>query len=141
MLPDPQPGEIILVVDDDPLLRGAMKMVLEWEGYHPRCAANGQEALNLLRDGEKPSLILLDMKMPVLDGREFRERQKACPEISDIPVVVISGVDPFFLDAAGHIKKPFEPQELLEGVRRSARPRTPSFPRRSLTSPARSEKQ
>ena len=116
MLPDPQPGEIILVVEDDPLLRGAMKMVLEWEGYRARCAANGQEALNLLLDGKKPSLILLDMRMPVLGGQQFRERQKACPEISDIPVVVISGEDAAALDAAGHVRKPFQPADLLEQV-------------------------
>jgi CheY-like chemotaxis protein len=140
MLPDPQPGEIILVVEDDPLLRGAMKMVLEWEGYRARCAANGQEALNLLLDGKKPSLILLDMRMPVLGGQQFRERQKACPEISDIPVVVISGVEPFSLDAAGYIQKPFEPQEFIEAVRRCARPRRPNVPGRSLNSPATSEK-
>jgi CheY-like chemotaxis protein len=116
MRPEHQTARIIMVVEDDGMTRGAMKMVLEWEGYRVRCAANGQQALDLLRGGEKPSLILLDLVMPVLDGREFRERQKASPEIADIPVLVISGADGALLDAAGQVRKPFEPRELLDAV-------------------------
>jgi CheY-like chemotaxis protein len=116
MSPERQAGKTILVVEDDGITRGAMKWVLEWEGYRVRCAANGQEALDLLRDGEKPSLILLDLMMPVLDGRQFRERQKQDPSLADIPVVVISGADGAFPDAAGHVRKPFEPHEMLSAV-------------------------
>jgi CheY-like chemotaxis protein len=116
MSPDRLAGKTVLIVEDDGITRGAMKIVLEWEGYRVRCAANGQQALDLLRDGEKPSLILLDLVMPVLDGRGFRERQKASPEIADIPVLVISGADGALLDAAGQVRKPFEPRELLDAV-------------------------
>ena len=67
----------ILVVEDDSITSGAVKMVLEWEGYRVDCAANGREALNHLRQAdEKPKLILLDVMMPVLDGHQFREEQK-----------------------------------------------------------------
>jgi CheY-like chemotaxis protein len=52
MRPGRQAGKTILVVDDDGIIRGAMKLVLEWEGYRVHCAANGQEVLDLLRGGE-----------------------------------------------------------------------------------------
>jgi CheY-like chemotaxis protein len=63
MRPERQAGKTILVVEDDGIMRGAMKMVLEWECYRVRCAANGREALDLLHGGEKPSVILLDLTM------------------------------------------------------------------------------
>jgi CheY-like chemotaxis protein len=112
-----QLGKKILVVEDEVVTRGAIRMLLEWEGYRVDCAADGEEALALLRLGEKPSLILLDARMPGCDGWCFREEQRADPYLADIPVVVISGEDASSLAAAGHIRKPFEPKELLEKVR------------------------
>ena len=109
-------GKRILVVEDDALTRGAIKMLLEWEDYRVDCAADGDEALGLLRRGEKPSLILLDVRMPGCDGWGFREEQRADPDLAHIPVVVISGEEASSLDAAGHIRKPFEAAELLEQV-------------------------
>jgi CheY-like chemotaxis protein len=111
-----QLGKKILVVEDDALTRGAIKMLLEWEDYRVDCAADGEEALALLRREERPALILLDARMPGCDGWCFREEQRADPDLADIPVVVISGEDASSLDAAGHIRKPFEPKELLEKV-------------------------
>jgi CheY-like chemotaxis protein len=97
-------------------------MVLEREGYQVDCVANGQAALDHLRQSEeKPDLILLDMMMPVLDGYQFREEQKRDPAISNIPVVVVSVADiDAPLDASGHIHKPFLPEELLETIRSQA---------------------
>jgi CheY-like chemotaxis protein len=94
-------------------------MVLEWEGYHVDCVANGQEALDQLRQSEeKPDLILLDLIMPVLDGYQFREEQKHDPDISNIPIVVVSAVDiDFSLGGSGHVHKPFLPEELLATIR------------------------
>src|SRR5262249_32024813 len=98
---------------------GAMKMVLEWEGYEVACATNGQEALERLRAGERPSLILLDGLMPVLDGRQFREDRKRDPALAPIPSCVASPLwAPPSLDAAGHVQKPFEVEELLQTLRR-----------------------
>jgi CheY-like chemotaxis protein len=111
-----RPGKKILVVEDEDVTRGAIKMLLEWEGFSVDCAADGDEALGLLRLGEKPSLILLDVRMPGCDGWGFREEQRADPDLAHIPVVVISGEDTSALDAAGHIRKPFEAAELLEQV-------------------------
>jgi CheY-like chemotaxis protein len=119
MSSDSPSGRSVLLVEDDPTLLGAMKMVLEWEGYEVACATNGQEALEMLRAGERPALILLDVMMPVLDGWQFREEQKRDPDLASIPVVVVSAVEGAgSLDAAGHIQKPFEVEELLETLRR-----------------------
>ena len=109
-------GKRILVVEDDALTRGAIKLLLEWGDYRVDCAADGDEALGLLRRGEKPSLILLDVRLPVCDGWCFRAEQRADPDLAHIPVVVISGEDASALDAAAHIRKPFEPAQLLEQV-------------------------
>lgn len=74
----------ILVVEDNCLTSGAIKMVLEWEGYQVDCATNGLEALNYLRrSNDKPDLILLDVMMPILDGHQFREEQKRDPDLNN----------------------------------------------------------
>ena len=113
------PGKSILLVEDDELLRGAMQLVLEWEGYRVACAGDGLEALARLREGPRPSLILLDVLLPVLDGARFRQWQRRDPGLAAIPVVVVSALDAFDCpEAAAHVRKPFAPQELLEAVRR-----------------------
>jgi CheY-like chemotaxis protein len=113
-------GPSILLVEDSPVVSGAMKMVLEWEGYRVACAANGREALDHLRHAERPAVILLDLNMPVMDGWEFREELKHNPALASIPVVAVSGVeDAGDLEAAGCIRKPFDPGELLEAVRQA----------------------
>ncbi len=113
------PGKCVLLVEDDDLLRGAMRMVLEWEGYRVACAADGREALDLLRGGYQPSLIVLNAVLPVLNGWQFREVQRRDPTLVGIPVVVVSALDAADCpDADAHVRKPFAPQQLLEAVRR-----------------------
>jgi CheY-like chemotaxis protein len=80
----------ILVVDDDDDIRTALAEVLRDEGHEVRCAANGREALALLRSSAPPCLVLLDLMMPVMNGWEFREQQLADPALAEIPVFVIS---------------------------------------------------
>jgi CheY-like chemotaxis protein len=109
----------LLVVEDSGLVRGGMKMLLEWEGFRVTCAANGKEALAQLRANAQPDLILLDLSMPVLSGWEFLKEQKRDPTLADIPVLVVSGCgDQVPADVAGLIHKPFEPEQLLEAIRR-----------------------
>jgi CheY-like chemotaxis protein len=108
----------VLIVEDDDVIRGAIQLVLEWEGYRVDCARNGQEALNMLRT-DRPSLVLLDLMLPVLDGWAFCEAQKADPDLANIPVVVVSALDSRNSpEAAGFVQKPFQVEELLEIVRR-----------------------
>jgi CheY-like chemotaxis protein len=108
----------ILLVEDDPATRGAMKMVLEWEGYRVDCAANGQEALSRLLAGERPGIVLLDLNMPVMDGRQLRSEMGRDPALASIPVVTVSAArDAELVEGAGFVRKPFEPAELLEAIR------------------------
>jgi CheY-like chemotaxis protein len=108
----------VLLVEDDAIVRGAMQMVLQWEGYQVTCAGNGLEALDILRTSEPPSIILLDLMLPVLDGWQLRDALKEDPNLAAIPVVVISALDAAQVpDAAGHVQKPFQAEQLLEAVR------------------------
>jgi CheY-like chemotaxis protein len=114
----------VLVVDDDLEIRESVMEILEEHGYEPVGAENGLEALDKLRSpGPTPCLILLDLMMPRMDGKSFRQLQLQNPELASIPVVVISA----FRDVAQTLqemkvvdllKKPFKLQELLGLARR-----------------------
>jgi CheY-like chemotaxis protein len=82
----------ILLVDDDVDVRETLHELLEQEGFDVRTAANGAEALGFLEEQQHhpPDLILLDIMMPVMDGREFLERYAARPELPLVPVIVMS---------------------------------------------------
>jgi CheY-like chemotaxis protein len=113
----------ILVVEDDTVIRETMALVLQMEGYAVTGAANGQEALNYLRQTERPALILLDLMMPVMDGWEFRKEQQQDPTLADIPVVLVSAAGTVqekaaALDAEGFLQKPIEVEQLLTTVQR-----------------------
>lgn len=83
----------VLVVDDDPDSRMLMADLLSSEGYQVTTAGNGLDALNQLCT-VKPSVILLDLEMPVMDGRSFRQRQLEMPgSLRSIPVILCSGSD------------------------------------------------
>ena len=87
----------VLVVDDDPNLVRLMSKFLKLEGFSPIGAANGQEALTYLRGGGDASVILLDLRMPVMDGWTFRREQKGDPGIANLdehprPATLLRGV-------------------------------------------------
>jgi len=114
----------VLVVDDDPDLREAMIEVLQENGHAATGAANGNEALTALRAAtEQPCLILLDLMMPIMDGRQFREEQMRDPALSPIPVIVISAFRDVAQTAeemkvAAHVKKPVSLRDLVQLVER-----------------------
>lgn len=85
-----RPKAPVLVVEDDGDVRDSMVRLLQGEGYQAVGAANGQEAFALIRGGVRPCLILLDLGMPVMDGREFRATQLRDEKLAVIPVVVFS---------------------------------------------------
>ncbi len=121
-------GRMILVVDDDPDLRGAIADVLHEEGYQVHCAGHGGEALEHLRKADlaQPSLILLDLMMPEVSGWDFLALQKADPHIAKIPVVLMSasskapaqGEVPGTVDA---LRKPFKVEQLLQIIGKHAK--------------------
>ena len=120
----------ILVVDDDDDIRETLRQVLADEGYAVDTAMNGLEALNQLRSATPPpSLILLDLMMPVLNGFEFQLAKSRDPLLASIPVIIVSAS----LDARartrsmhpiGVLEKPISLEALLASVARHA-PLTP----------------
>ena len=111
----------VLVIDDDPGIRRLMTAFLKLEGFAPVAATNGQEALAYLRDGGAANVILLDLRMPVMDGWTFRREQRRDPAIADIPVVVLSGADAERapeLEAAAWFEKPVSVPQVIGAVRR-----------------------
>jgi excisionase family DNA binding protein len=81
----------ILVVDDDEIICAALRAFLSDEGYESAAAADGQQALRLLRGGDcLPDLIILDLRMPVMDGWQFREEQLRDEHLARIPVILLS---------------------------------------------------
>ena len=81
---------IILVVDDDPSVREAIAEVLRDERYVVATAANGLQAMDMLRAGLRPAVVLLDLWMPQLDGFEALQQMKKEAALADIPVIVIT---------------------------------------------------
>lgn len=81
----------LMVVDDDSAIREVIQTIIESEGYPVVTAGDGLEALGQLRTGLRPGVILLDLRMPGMDGRAFREAQRADPTLVAIPTVIISG--------------------------------------------------
>ncbi len=118
----------VMIVEDDVDIRETIEQVLADHDVHATTAENGAVALERLREaGEQPCVILLDMMMPVMDGREFRTQQQADPALSQIPVVVLSahvagdraaremGVE-------GYLKKPCDLATLLKMIGRFCPP-------------------
>jgi CheY-like chemotaxis protein len=113
----------VLVVDDDRDIRDSLVELLEEHGYRAQGAGNGLEALDRLRDSpEPPSLILLDLMMPLMDGREFREQQLKVPAWADIPVVAISAYSDIAAQAnelgVEFLRKPLTLRPLLDTLHR-----------------------
>lgn len=114
----------ILVIDDETSIRDVLIEVLEEEGYGVVTAANGLEAISVLRhSSEPPCVILLDLMMPVMTGWEFRKEQQQDPALATIPVVLLSATqnikkEASALGAAAHIPKPIDFDALLATVKR-----------------------
>ena len=114
--------ETILVVDDMPVLLKMLKKQLEHWGYRVLTAAEGETGL-ALAELEHPDLILLDILMPKMKGREVCARLKANPKTRDIPVVFLTGLGladhvraGLALGADDYIIKPFKPADLKERI-------------------------
>jgi CheY-like chemotaxis protein len=81
----------VLVVDDDADICDTLQLTLELNGLRVITACDGAKALALLRAGERPDVIILDLMMPVMTGFEFRAEQLRDPALARIPVVVLTG--------------------------------------------------
>ncbi len=108
---------LVLVVEDDDCLRDSIVMAIELEGYTVQSAANGSQAL-LAALQSMPNLILLDMRMPVMDGWEFSKKFRARHGRA-APIVVMTASEDakkraLEVEAQGWIGKPFNLNELFE---------------------------
>jgi CheY-like chemotaxis protein len=112
----------ILLVEDDSEIRECLAEFLRDEGYKVEAAENGSVALNHLRSGQPlPSLILLDLMMPIMDGFQFREQQMLDHELATIPTAMLSAHGQVHAKAgslglAEILRKPIELDDLLRIV-------------------------
>ena len=116
---------MILVVDDDPVVRSMLLEVLCRAGHFTAAVANGKAALDLLDQGVRPDVILLDLVMPIMDGRTTLEQLRHRGSL--VPVLLVSA----FLDdiganfgspVVGGLPKPFGHEALIEAVERALDP-------------------
>ena len=140
----------ILIVDDEPDIITFLSALLEENGYESVSAKDGTEGLELLRK-EKPDLVLLDLMMPKKSGITMFQELRKDPELSDIPVIVVTGVSEVtgvdfrnfmfkqpmrdekkFVETTGlskytvpdgYIEKPIDPDELIKVVNETLKPR------------------
>ena len=111
----------VLVVEDDPDIRDIVQDLLESEGYDVVPASHGKQALEFLngvKTTAKPDLVILDMMMPLVDGRQVLQVMQSDPDLASIPVLVISAVvreKP--AGAAAFLRKPVSLEKLFETVR------------------------
>jgi DNA-binding response OmpR family regulator len=113
---------LVLVVDDEPDILNLIKVRLEQAGYQVVTAFDGERALDLVRN-LKPNLVVLDVRVPVIDGREVTRRIRADAETAEIPVLLVSasvheaqiqeGLD---AGADDYLRKPFAAETLRERV-------------------------
>ena len=120
------PNHTVLVVEDDPDVRSALAELLSGEGYDVATTSDGGEALDTLRAGLQPSVILLDLMMPNVDGWDFRRAQLDDPKLAAVPVVLLtaSGFQPDSMRSErGRLEmlpKPVQAHVLLDTVARLA---------------------
>ena len=114
----------MLVVDDDEDIRSSVTDLLQGAGFAVETAKDGEDALEqLMTTTNRPNLILLDLKMPRMNGWNFRLQLERSPLLSGIPVVLLSGsrsleAQALALNVNGHLRKPVESEQLFGVVRR-----------------------
>jgi len=111
------PGRTVLVVEDEPDLLEVTCFALESEGFVVETARHGREALERLRAGMRPSLVLLDLMMPVMSGLELLHEVAKIPTLQAIPIVVLTAGGAMEIPgAAGVLVKPIDLGLLIEAV-------------------------
>ena len=118
----PQSAPTVMVIEDDEDILSTLEMFLEIEGYHVQVAKNGREALEAIKaSGRLPALILLDMRMPVLDGWQFaaafREQYGRAAPIVVMSAAANTAQRAEEIGATGWLSKPFTLSALLEILR------------------------
>jgi DNA-binding response OmpR family regulator len=113
----------VLIVEDHPTMREAMRMVLADEGFAVDQAADGARALDLVAS-DRPDLVLLDLNIPGISGSDLLAALKASSATSDIPVIVVTAEEAegrrsaMRAGAEDYLTKPFSPRALVQTVER-----------------------
>ena len=120
--PDTNDRAVVLVADDDPDILTLVAFRLEQAGYEVLTAPDGEEAIRLALD-RRPDLVVLDVRMPKLNGFEVTARLRGNENTSKMPIVLLSAsvreasiAKGFEAGADDYLKKPFSPQELLARI-------------------------
>ena len=123
----------ILSIEDTPGIRRLIRMTLEYMGFQVLEAVDGEAGLQMVRQ-HRPDLVLMDVRMPGISGLAACEVIRADPQLSDIPVVMLSSASDDSDIAAGiksganaYLVKPFQPTELIELATRLIEEADPSF--------------
>lgn len=117
----------ILIVEDHPTMREAMRMVLEHEGFDIREAGDGQAALAMVRE-RPPDLLFLDLNIPGTSGAEVLRVLKSDPDTADVRVIIVTATGEegrdyvLSLGADEYFTKPFSPLALLRTVEKVLEP-------------------
>jgi DNA-binding response OmpR family regulator len=113
----------VLVVEDDPQLRDMYRIALRAAGYAVVAVEDGADALRQIEQA-LPALVVLDLGLPRLDGRDVHSELKARPDTRDIPVVVVTGADINEIDASDFaciLRKPCDADRLILAVEQCLR--------------------
>lgn len=129
MIEQPVINQPILLVEDEPDTAALVTLILQEKGYQVVHAADGEDALNKIASMPPPSLVLLDIQLPHVDGVTILETIRAASDWQNVPVVLLTAVvDPFCIRRAVSIKvqdyilKPFKRDSLLRCIERALIP-------------------
>lgn len=112
----------ILLIDDEPDLRECISELLESEGYKVNQAENGKVALEKLKSGQIPRIIVLDYMMPVMDGKTFCENAAKDQQLSSIPIILLTAANvptetTAEMAVSVKLEKPIDIEKFLNAVR------------------------
>jgi CheY-like chemotaxis protein len=108
----------ILIVDDEPDLRFLLRIILEQAKHTVVEASQGEQALERAHE-HRPELVMTDLMMPVMDGRELIRRLREDPDLRDVPVLLVTAVPEPTAGADAMVRKPFGPADVLDKVERT----------------------
>jgi DNA-binding response OmpR family regulator len=118
-------GKSVFVIEDDVIISRLLLHIFKRHGYDVQFAGDGQAGLNLVESSEAPSLVLLDVMLPFIDGFELINRIRQKPGWADVPIIMLTSksqeqsiVRALDAGATDYVVKPFQPEELMARVRR-----------------------
>jgi CheY-like chemotaxis protein len=112
----------VLVVEDEEEARLCLTQILEFEGFHAVGCSNGVEALNYLATSEAPSVIVMDIRMPIMSGKELRTKLLKDRRLEKIPVIIVTALEPSAAAGLGALRvfrKPVDVSALVNVIRRN----------------------